>query len=103
MTAIVQVEYRSGLLSIREEILEFLRHPIVSVSSSRAALDLDLSHCNTGAIVIGHGAPWQERCDRSLISRRLSPAFRSWHRFASEMNPSVLRTTIAPPMIRLAG
>ena len=66
MTTIVQVEYRPGLLAIREEILQFLGHPIVSVDTSLAARNLDLSDCDVGAIVIGHGAPWQERCD--LIS-----------------------------------
>jgi hypothetical protein len=63
MTTIVQVEYRLSLLSIREEILQSLGHPVVSVISSRAARNLDLSHSDIGAVVIGHGAPWQERND----------------------------------------
>ena len=63
MTTIVQVEYRPSLLSIREEVLQFLGHPIVSVLGSRAAQKLDLSDCTVGAVVIGHGAPWQERSD----------------------------------------
>jgi len=58
----VQVEYRSGLLSVREEILQFLGHPVVSAFGSQAAKNLDLSNSDVGVILIGHGAPWEERC-----------------------------------------
>ncbi|MGB9255944.1 MAG: hypothetical protein WCC25_13980, partial [Candidatus Korobacteraceae bacterium] len=61
MTAIVQVEYRPSLLSIREDILQSLWHPVVSVLGSRAARNLDLSDRAVGVVMIGHGAPWQER------------------------------------------
>jgi hypothetical protein len=43
MTAIVQVEYRPSLLSIREDIIQSLGRPVVSVLGSWAARDLDLS------------------------------------------------------------
>lgn len=61
MRAIVQVEYRSGLLTVREEILQFLGHPVLSVLGSHAAANLDLSDNDVGVILIGHGAPWEER------------------------------------------
>jgi len=57
----VQVEYRSGLLTVREEILQFLGCPIISVFGSQAAKRLDLSNNDVGMILIGHGAPWEER------------------------------------------
>src|ERR1019366_7918779 len=38
MTSIVQVEYRLSLLSIRQEILESLGHPVISVVGSRVPL-----------------------------------------------------------------
>jgi hypothetical protein len=74
MTTIVQVEYRARLLAVREEILQFLGHPIVSVDSSLAARNLDLADCEVGAIVIGHGAPWQERCDLISHFKRTLPS-----------------------------
>jgi hypothetical protein len=61
MRTIVQVEYRSGLLTVREEILQFLGCPVVSVFGSQAASQLDLSDKDIGVILIGHGAPWEER------------------------------------------
>ena len=57
----MQVEYRSGLLCVREEILQFLGCPIISVFGSQAARQLDLSNNEVGVILIGHGAPWEER------------------------------------------
>jgi hypothetical protein len=57
---IVQVEYRSSLLTVREEILQFLGRPVVSVFGSLAARQLDLSDNDVGVILIGHGAPWEE-------------------------------------------
>lgn len=61
MRTIVQVEYRSGLLTVREEILQFLGHPVVSVFGSQAARRLDLSDKDVGVVLIGHGAAWEER------------------------------------------
>ena len=61
MRTIVQVEYRSGLLTVREEILQFLGHSVVSVFGSLAARQLDLSDNDVGVILIGHGATWEER------------------------------------------
>jgi hypothetical protein len=61
MTSIVQVEYRLSLLSIRQEILESLGHPVISVVGSRAARNLDLTNRSPGVIVIGHGASRQKR------------------------------------------
>lgn len=53
-------------MTVREEILQSLGRPVVSILGSRAARTLDLSTQNVGVISIGHGAPWQER--RELIS-----------------------------------
>ena len=61
MRTIVQVEYRPGLLTVREEILQFLGNPVVSVFGSQAAKELNLSDKNVGLILIGHGAAWDER------------------------------------------
>jgi hypothetical protein len=61
MRTIVQVEYRPGLLAVREEILQFLGNPVVSVFGSQAARELDLSDKDVGVILIGHGAAWDER------------------------------------------
>ena len=61
MTTIVQVEFRESLLSIRDEILQSLGHPVVSVLGSRAARSLILSDASVGAVVIGHRSPRQER------------------------------------------
>jgi hypothetical protein len=57
MTTILQVEFRESLLSIRDEILQSLGHPVVSALGSRAARNLDLSHESAGVVLIGHGAP----------------------------------------------
>jgi len=46
---------------VREEILQFLGHPVISVFGSQAAKQLDLSDSNVGVILVGHGAPWEER------------------------------------------
>ena len=63
MTSIVLVEYRSGLLEVRQEILEFLGHPIIAVQGGAAAKDLDLTSASPGVIVIRHRAPREERED----------------------------------------
>lgn len=73
MTTIVQIEFRESLLSIRDEILQSLGHPVVSALGSRAARDLDLSHKSVGVILIGHGAPWEERCKLAAYFRELLP------------------------------
>lgn len=73
ITAIVQVEYRPSLLSIREDILQSLGHPVVSVLGSRSARSLDLSGRPVGVIMIGHGAPWQERVDLIAHFREVLP------------------------------
>jgi CheY-like chemotaxis protein len=65
MTTILQVEYRVTPLSVREEILQSLGHPVVSALGSRAARNLVLSTLQVGVVVIGHGAPRQER--RELV------------------------------------
>jgi hypothetical protein len=73
MTAIVQVEFRESLLSIRDEILQSLGHPIISALGSRAARNLDLSHESVGVVLIGHGAPWEERCNLATHFRETVP------------------------------
>ena len=73
MTSIVQVEYRLSLLSIRQEILESLGHPVISVVGSHAARNLDLSNRSPGVIVIGHGASRQERQGLINYFRQAAP------------------------------
>jgi len=73
MTTIVQVEYRPTLLSTRDAILQSLGHPIISILGSKAAQNLDLSNTEIGAIVIGHGAPRQERAELILYFKRMLP------------------------------
>ena len=73
MTTILQVEYRTGLLTVREEILQFLGHPIVSVFGSQSARQLDLSNKDIGVILIGHGAPWEERSGLIAHFKRTLP------------------------------
>jgi hypothetical protein len=43
MTAIVQVEFRESLLSIRDEILRSLGHPVISALGSRAAWNTNVA------------------------------------------------------------
>lgn len=73
MTTIVQVEFRESLLSIRDEILQSLGHPVISALGSHAARNLDLSHESVGVVLIGHGAPWEERCDLAAHFREALP------------------------------
>jgi hypothetical protein len=73
MTTIVQVEYRPSLLSTRGAILQSLGHPIISILGSKAAQNLNLSNTEIGAIVIGHGAPRQERAELILYFKRMLP------------------------------
>ena len=73
MTTIVRVEYRASILLIREEILRSLGNPVVSVSDSLSARNLDLSVVEVGVIVIGHGAPLQERCDLIAHFKDIQP------------------------------
>ena len=73
MTTIVQIEFRESLLSIRDEILQSLGHPVISALGSRAARDLDLSHESVGVVLIGHGAPWGERCNLAAHFRKTLP------------------------------
>jgi hypothetical protein len=73
MRTIVQVEYRPGLLSVEEEILQFLGNPVVSVFGSQAAKQLDLMDKDIGAILIGHGAPWEERSQLISHFKRALP------------------------------
>ena len=75
MTTIVQVEFRESLLSIRDEILQSLGHPVVSVLGSRAARNLALSNSSVGVVVIGHGAPRQERLELIAHFRETLLAF----------------------------
>jgi hypothetical protein len=73
MTTIVQVEFRESLLSIRDEILQSLGHPVISALGSRAARNLELSRESVGVVLIGHGAPWQERCNLATHFRETLP------------------------------
>jgi hypothetical protein len=70
---IVQVEFRESLLSVRDEILQSLGHPVISALGSRAARDLDFSHQSVGIVLIGHGTPWEERCDLAAHFRKTLP------------------------------
>ena len=45
MTTIVQIEFRESLLSIRDEILQSLGHP-VSLLSARALREISISPMN---------------------------------------------------------
>ena len=63
MTTIVQVELRESLMSIRDEILQSLGHPVVYVLGSQAARNLALSDASVGVVVMGHGVPRQERLE----------------------------------------
>jgi hypothetical protein len=62
MKTILQIEYRHSILQLREEILQGLGHPITSVLGNPAARRLDLDD-SIGVVVIGHGAPWQQRLE----------------------------------------
>ena len=73
MTTIVQVEFRESLLSIRDEILQSLGHPVISALGSRAARSLERSHESVGVVLIGHGAPWEERCNLAAYFRETLP------------------------------
>ena len=73
MTTIVQIEFRESLLSIRDEILQSLGHPVISALGSRAARNLDLAHESVGVVLIGHGAPWEERCKLAAHFRETLP------------------------------
>lgn len=74
MTTIVQVEVRLSLLSIRDDILQSLGHSVVSALGSRAARNLDLSSVSVGVVLIGHGTPWEERCNLAAYFRETLPA-----------------------------
>jgi hypothetical protein len=73
MRTIVQVEYRPGLLAVREEILQFLGNPVLSIFGSQAARELDLSDKDVGVVLIGHGAAWEERSQLISHFRRTLP------------------------------
>ena len=74
MTTIVQIEFRESFLSIRDEILQSLGHPVVSVLGSRAARNLALPNASVGVVVIGHGAPRQERLELIAHFRETLPS-----------------------------
>jgi hypothetical protein len=67
------VEFRERLLSVRDEILQSLGHPVISALALRAARNLDLSGESVGVVLIGHGAPWDERCELAAHFRRTLP------------------------------
>lgn len=73
MTTMVQVEFRESLLSVRDEILQSLGHPVISALGSRAALNLHLSHESIGVVQIGHVAPREGRCELAAHFRRTLP------------------------------
>ena len=68
----------SSVLSIREDILQSLGHPVVSALGLHAARSLDLSDRSVGVVVIGHEAPWRERCELITHFRGTLPGFPSW-------------------------
>jgi hypothetical protein len=63
VSSIVLVEFRTGLLNIRRELLESLGRPVVSAQGVGAAKRLDLSREVPALIVIGHRATRQARQD----------------------------------------
>ncbi len=73
MRTIVQVEYRLGLLAVREEILQFLGNPVISVLGLQAARELDLSDKDVGLVSIGHSAAWEERSQLISHFKRTLP------------------------------
>ena len=73
MRAILQVEYREGLLSIREELLQSLGRRVISVFGSKAARKLEISDHEIAVISIGHGAPWAERSELIVHFKKISP------------------------------
>ena len=72
MTTIVQVEFRESSLSVRDEILQTLGHPVILALGSWAR-NLDLLNESIGVILIGHGAPWEERCNLAAHFREMLP------------------------------
>jgi hypothetical protein len=103
MTSIVQVEYRLGLLSIRQEGLASLGHPVISVVGSRAARNLDLSNRSPGVIVIGHGASRQERQDLINYFRQAVPGVPLVHFCAVAMTTLTPSIATAGQTIHLSG
>jgi hypothetical protein len=73
MRCLIQVEYRDSLLRIREEVLQSLGRPIISVLGSRAAMALNLSEIAPGVIIIGHRASRSERQELIEHFRKTSP------------------------------
>jgi hypothetical protein len=73
MTTRVQVEFRESLLLVRDEVLQSLGHPVISALGSRAARNLNLSHESIGVVLIGRGAPWEERCNLAAHFRKTLP------------------------------
>jgi hypothetical protein len=79
MTMMVQVEFRESLLSVGDEILQSLGHPVISALGSRAARNPDVSHERSAGLrdvgagmqfrsLASHGTPWRHnksphRCD----------------------------------------
>ena len=61
MQTILQVEFSPSLVRIREEILTSLGCKVISVIGSENARNLDLGKDQLNVIVIGHGAPRDER------------------------------------------
>ena len=103
MRTIVQVEYRRGLLTVREEILQFLGHPVVSVFGSQAARQLDFSNKDVGVVLIGHGAPWEERSQLIEHFKQSLPGTLVIASLRQSDSPSPVRTLIVPPTTRRNG
>lgn len=61
MQTILQVEFSPSLVLIREEILTSLGYEVTSVIGSVNARNLDLVKRELNIIIVGHGAPWDER------------------------------------------
>jgi len=61
MTSVILVEFRLALLEIRQELLESLGHPIVSVQGMAAAKRVNVSKALPGVIIIGHRASRHDR------------------------------------------
>jgi hypothetical protein len=61
MKTVLQIEFSPGILEDREAILRRSGCRVMSVLGSNEAHEFDLAANDVGVVVIGHGAPREER------------------------------------------